>query len=171
MWVGEGGILDYVHGSYENWCQKCVTEAQENHNPMSYREIYEMLKKMIRKDYGKRCEDFNFNCHQCQAYLMLDLLWDMVELDEWEGEPNIIGRMGAVTEKRKLINEKEFVKNAKKVKKSFEEEEKYRFEEEEKYRAVTEKRRIMREKKKYKKINDLVEKSFDEAVTEARRKK
>lgn len=26
-WVGEGGVLDYVHGMYQMWCELCTVEA------------------------------------------------------------------------------------------------------------------------------------------------
>ncbi len=44
-----------------------------------YTEIYEKLKKLILKDYGKRCSDFSINCYICQKYLMLDILDECVD--------------------------------------------------------------------------------------------
>jgi len=43
-----------------------------------YKDIYKELKKLIVKEYGKRCEDFNINCYTCQKYLMLDILMDCI---------------------------------------------------------------------------------------------
>ncbi len=44
-----------------------------------YTEIYEKLKKLTLKDYGKRCPDFSLNCYICQKYLMLDILDECVD--------------------------------------------------------------------------------------------
>ena len=27
-WVGEGGMLDFIHGQYEMWCKKCCVLKQ-----------------------------------------------------------------------------------------------------------------------------------------------
>lgn len=31
IWVGEGGIMGYVHGAYQMWCERCIVEAQLEH--------------------------------------------------------------------------------------------------------------------------------------------
>jgi hypothetical protein len=30
-WVGDGGVMGYVHGNYQMWCKVCVLEAQIEH--------------------------------------------------------------------------------------------------------------------------------------------
>ena len=27
-WVGDGGILDHMHGFYKMWCERCTIKAQ-----------------------------------------------------------------------------------------------------------------------------------------------
>jgi hypothetical protein len=27
-WVGKGGMMDYVHGNFSFWCDRCQTKAQ-----------------------------------------------------------------------------------------------------------------------------------------------
>ena len=49
---------------------------------MTYRQHYNELEKMIKKEFGKKCKDFTFNCYVCQAYLMLQILKDIMEVDE-----------------------------------------------------------------------------------------
>lgn len=44
-----------------------------------YCSFLKRLKKSVRKDYGKRCEDFNLNCPVCQRWLMIDLLEDYLD--------------------------------------------------------------------------------------------
>ncbi len=51
---------------------------QQKGKKMTYKEIYQELKRKIKKDYGSRCKDFNINCTCCQAWLCLDILEDMV---------------------------------------------------------------------------------------------
>ena len=48
-WVGEGSVLDFVHGAYQNWCEICCLEAQIEHAQkphVSLRELKEKLKKL-----------------------------------------------------------------------------------------------------------------------------
>ena len=45
---------------------------------LTYTEIYDILKKKIPKDWGKRCKDFNLDCPLCRVYLMLDTMRDYV---------------------------------------------------------------------------------------------
>lgn len=30
-WLGEGSILDYAHGRYQEWCECCMVKAQLDH--------------------------------------------------------------------------------------------------------------------------------------------
>lgn len=41
---------------------------------MSYKKIYQELKKKIAKDYGKKCKDTDPDCPVCQAYTALHWL-------------------------------------------------------------------------------------------------
>lgn len=53
-WVGTGGVLDYVHGMYEEWCELCALKAQYEHAKkhrndfQTLRKIYESQKKKIK---------------------------------------------------------------------------------------------------------------------------
>ena len=47
-----------------------------------YKDVYVDLFLMIKKDYGKRCKDFEIQCCICQRYLMLDILRDCVEIEK-----------------------------------------------------------------------------------------
>ena len=57
---------------------------------MTYQKLYKELKKKIEKDFGKKCKDFYLGCCRCNAYLMLQLLKDIVELEEFDSEDRII---------------------------------------------------------------------------------
>ncbi len=50
-WVGEGSMMDFVHGGYEEWCEICCLRAQivyaEKHKN-DLRELKEKLKKLKR---------------------------------------------------------------------------------------------------------------------------
>ena len=48
---------------------------------MTYKKHYQALKRKIQKDYGKSCVDFDIDCYVCRAYLLLDILRDVCELD------------------------------------------------------------------------------------------
>ena len=49
---------------------------------MSYKKLYQELKKKIEKDYGKKCEDFAWGCCVCEAYICLDFLETAYKLGE-----------------------------------------------------------------------------------------
>jgi len=52
---------------------------------ISYTEIYKILSKKIRKDYGPRCKEFALGCFGCQKhYLMLDVLQDCVDIEKYK---------------------------------------------------------------------------------------
>jgi protein-arginine kinase activator protein McsA len=59
-WVGEGGVLDFVHGMYEEWCEICSLEAQLAHakkhkNDLQIlRKRYALQKKKIKTASKKR---------------------------------------------------------------------------------------------------------------------
>lgn len=49
VWVGEGSVMDFIHGGYERWCKKCCLEVQiayaEKHRD-DLKELKEKLKKL-----------------------------------------------------------------------------------------------------------------------------
>jgi hypothetical protein len=45
---------------------------------MTYKEIYKELHRKIRRDYGSRCIQFCIGCVNCQSWLMLSILQDIV---------------------------------------------------------------------------------------------
>jgi hypothetical protein len=49
---------------------------------ITYKWIYEVLRRKVRKDYGKRCREYNNGCILCKLYRMLDVLQECVELEE-----------------------------------------------------------------------------------------
>ena len=51
---------------------------------MTYKEIYKILKKKILKDYGKPCPDFDLDCWNCRAHLILRMLEDVIDIEEME---------------------------------------------------------------------------------------
>lgn len=47
-WVGEGSVLDFVHGSYQNWCEQCVLEVQIAYAEKHKNDL-EKLKEKLKK--------------------------------------------------------------------------------------------------------------------------
>ena len=47
-WVGEGSMLDFVHGNYEIWCKCCTLQARLEHI-----EKIEKDKEKIKKELYK----------------------------------------------------------------------------------------------------------------------
>lgn len=47
QWVGEGSVLDAVHGFYVMWCEICCLEAQIKHAKERADEIPNMEKELI----------------------------------------------------------------------------------------------------------------------------
>lgn len=43
-------------------------------------ELVELLEKEIKKDFGKKCKDFQYSCIVCSVYLALNILKDSYEL-------------------------------------------------------------------------------------------
>ena len=35
----------------------------------TYKELHKFLKVMVKRDFGRRCDDFNIGCVVCQQYL------------------------------------------------------------------------------------------------------
>ena len=49
---------------------------------LTYSQIYKILKKKIKREWGKRCHDFSMDCCVCRVYLMLDTMKDYcVDID------------------------------------------------------------------------------------------
>jgi len=44
-WVGEGGIMAFVHGMYHDWCEKCALEAK-----IKYAEEHQGDLQKLRKE-------------------------------------------------------------------------------------------------------------------------
>lgn len=44
-WVGEGSMLDYVHGNYQRWCKRCCLEAS-----IEYAERHKDDLKRLKKE-------------------------------------------------------------------------------------------------------------------------
>ena len=45
-WVGEGGMLAFLHGAYEMWCNRCCDEAQLAFAKKHKDDYKKLLKKM-----------------------------------------------------------------------------------------------------------------------------
>ena len=48
---------------------------------ITYRWIYEILKRKTSKDYGSRCKEYLEDCPLCKIYRMLDTLEECVDLE------------------------------------------------------------------------------------------
>lgn len=46
---------------------------------MTNKEALNVLKKRVKKSFGKRCKTFLFSCWKCDVYMALDIL------EEWLG--------------------------------------------------------------------------------------
>lgn len=42
------------------------------------------LKIYIKKNWGKKCEEFNISCATCQQYMALDILEENIFLEMWD---------------------------------------------------------------------------------------
>ena len=51
-WVGEGGMIGYIHGMYARWCKVCVLEKQCKHIRDSIA-LLGQLEKELREEYEK----------------------------------------------------------------------------------------------------------------------
>lgn len=43
------------------------------------KEFRKWFKKFIKKNYGKKCSDFTWNCPVCHAYFVKEILDDFIE--------------------------------------------------------------------------------------------
>jgi protein-arginine kinase activator protein McsA len=60
-WVGEGGMMNFIHGFYERWCEQCCLEAEvayaEKHkNDLKNlrRKLHALQKKKVKAVSQKR---------------------------------------------------------------------------------------------------------------------
>ena len=44
-----------------------------------FKEFQKWFDKYIKKNYGKKCPEFNWHCHSCHANFVKDLFDDFVE--------------------------------------------------------------------------------------------
>ena|SRR3990167_10844110 len=45
-WVGEGSIMDFVHGNFTRWCKVCAVRAELKHAKKQVRRIPSLEKKL-----------------------------------------------------------------------------------------------------------------------------
>lgn len=45
-WLGEGNMMDFVHGNYEWWCKCCCLKAQIKHTKERARALKGLLKEL-----------------------------------------------------------------------------------------------------------------------------
>ncbi len=45
-WVGQGSMLDFIHGSYSRWCKCCCLKAQIKHCRQAARRLNGLLTKL-----------------------------------------------------------------------------------------------------------------------------
>ena len=61
-------------------------EKHNNNIGIPYFMISEILKRKIRKDYGKKCKDFSLDCYVCRSYLLLTILEEIIDIEDYEKE-------------------------------------------------------------------------------------
>ena len=49
---------------------------------MNFREIYPILKKLIKQGYGKKCKSYAEGCPLCEAYRVLDWLKEAGKIEK-----------------------------------------------------------------------------------------
>jgi len=49
-WVGEGGMLDYVHGFYQRWCKLCCLKAQLEYARKQVERIPDLEKQLAEEE-------------------------------------------------------------------------------------------------------------------------
>jgi hypothetical protein len=54
IWVGEGGMLAYTHGSYQMWCKKCILKAQLEHAEEEAKRIPKLKIKLSQLEKSER---------------------------------------------------------------------------------------------------------------------
>lgn len=49
-WVGNGGMMDFVHGNYQRWCKVCVLKTQIKHLKQQVRRLPILEAKLKKLD-------------------------------------------------------------------------------------------------------------------------
>ncbi len=52
IWIGDGGMMGYVHGAYSNWCKCCTLKAQIRH----IKKISKNLEKLAKELAEVKCK-------------------------------------------------------------------------------------------------------------------
>jgi len=47
-WVGDGGVIEYVHGFYQRWCDYCATKATLAYARKQARRIPSLERKLAK---------------------------------------------------------------------------------------------------------------------------
>ncbi len=50
-WVGKGGMMDYIHGGYERWCEFCVLKEQLKY-ALKHKDDWKKFKKQLKQYEG-----------------------------------------------------------------------------------------------------------------------
>ena len=51
-WIGEGSVMDYIHGNYQWWCKRCILEYQLKYAKRIAKNIPKLIKQ-LKKERGK----------------------------------------------------------------------------------------------------------------------
>lgn len=80
IWVGDGGVMGYIHGASANWCKICCIEEQLRYAKKIAESIPELERK-LRELNGEstRGAEFDAFVERCSAEVAL---WP-----EWKREP------------------------------------------------------------------------------------
>ena len=46
-WVGDGGMIGFVHGCFERWCKRCCIEEQLSHCKKAAKRIPALEKELL----------------------------------------------------------------------------------------------------------------------------
>lgn len=46
-WVGEGGVLDFTHGFYQEWCKQCALKEQIKHCEKAAKRLPRLKEKLM----------------------------------------------------------------------------------------------------------------------------
>lgn len=51
---------------------------------MNYKELLKQLKKLVLKDFGRRCKDKALGCITCDVYRVIDEFQLLVDMEDWK---------------------------------------------------------------------------------------
>ena len=51
---------------------------------MTYSELFKELEKKVEEDYGPRCKNQVISCSTCIAFLAVDYLAELADIEQWE---------------------------------------------------------------------------------------